>query len=113
MKGVGSIYSGPLTLAVLAALLMPMAAFAQEAPALRAHHFTLGGAVVWSGGYDIGDSTAQLRIDGSRVPGRSACVSIRCASRAASWAGRRWSCLVCSAIYKSGPVWWFGVLTVL
>jgi len=61
MKGVGSIYSGPLTLAVLAALLMPMAAFAQEAPALRAHHFTLGGGVVWSGGYDIGDSTAQLR----------------------------------------------------
>src|ERR1041385_2438700 len=43
-------------------------------------------------------------MEGRRVPGRSACVSMRCARRAASWAGRRWSCLVCSDIYKSGPV---------
>ena len=34
-------------------------ALAQDAPALRAHHFTIGAGVVWSGGYDIGDATAQ------------------------------------------------------
>ena len=45
-------------------LLTPITAFAQEAPALRAHHFTIEAGVVWSGGYDIGDTTAQLRGNG-------------------------------------------------
>ena len=35
------------------------------------------------------DSSAQLRMEGRRVPGRSAWFSMRCASRAASWAGKR------------------------
>jgi hypothetical protein len=41
----------------------PWTAFAQSAdePALRAHRFTAGGGVVWTGGYDIGGSTAELR----------------------------------------------------
>ena len=56
-----------LALALIAAA--PNAAFAQEAPSLRVHRFTLGGGVVWSGGYDIGDRTAQLRGNG---PGPSA-----------------------------------------
>jgi len=38
-----------------------MAAVAQEAPALRAGGFTVGAGVVWSGPYDIGDATAELR----------------------------------------------------
>ena len=49
------------TILALAFIAAPIAAFAQEAPALRAHHFTIGGGLVWSGGYDIGDATAQLR----------------------------------------------------
>ena len=44
-------------------------ASAQEAPALRAHRFTIGAGAVWSGGYDIGDATAELRGNG---PGPSA-----------------------------------------
>ena len=39
----------------------PMAASAQEAPALRAGHFTVGAGMVWSGAYGIGDATAELR----------------------------------------------------
>lgn len=42
----------------------PAAASAQEAPALRAHHFTIGAGVVWSGAYDIGEATAGLRGNG-------------------------------------------------
>jgi hypothetical protein len=42
---------------------------AQEAPALRAHRFTIGAGLAWSGPYDIGDATAQLRGNG---PGPSA-----------------------------------------
>ncbi len=34
---------------------------AQEAPALRPHRVVLDGGVHWSGGYPIGDATAQLR----------------------------------------------------
>ena len=49
------------TFLALALLAVPIAAFAQEAPALRAHRFTIGAGLVWSGGYDIGDATAQLR----------------------------------------------------
>jgi hypothetical protein len=37
---------------------------AQEAPSLRAHRFTIGGAIVWSGAYDIGEATAELRGNG-------------------------------------------------
>jgi hypothetical protein len=47
--------------ALLALLLMPAVAGAQEAPALRAHHFTIGAGLVWSGAYDIGTATAELR----------------------------------------------------
>jgi hypothetical protein len=42
---------------------------AQEAPMLRAHRFTIGAGLVWSGAYDIGDATAHLRGNG---PGASA-----------------------------------------
>jgi len=41
------------------------AAYAQtEAPGLRRHHVTLAAGINWSGGYDIGSSTAQLRGNG-------------------------------------------------
>jgi len=53
----------------LALISAPAVALAQEAPLLRAHRFMLGGGVVWSGGYDIGDATARLRGNG---PGPSA-----------------------------------------
>ena len=39
----------------------PSIAFAQERPALRAHHFTLGVGIQSSGGYDLGAATAELR----------------------------------------------------
>src|SRR5688572_11309385 len=42
----------------------PGTAIAQETPALRAHRFTIGGGVMWSGGYDVGDATAGLRGNG-------------------------------------------------
>ena len=42
----------------------PIIASAQAAPSLRTHQFTVGGGVVWSGGYDIGDATASLRGNG-------------------------------------------------
>jgi hypothetical protein len=46
---------------VLAAGLFAVPAQAQEAPGLRTHHVTFGAGVLWSGGYDVGDATAQLR----------------------------------------------------
>jgi len=52
-------------IAILLALLgLPGLASAQDAPALRVHRFVIGGGVVWSGGYDIGDATASLRGNG-------------------------------------------------
>jgi hypothetical protein len=51
-----------ITLALIAAA--PIVASAQDAPALRPHHFTLGAGVVWSGAYDIGGATARLRGNG-------------------------------------------------
>ena len=48
-------------LAIVAILGAPITARAQDAPALRKHQFTVGGGLAWSGGYDIGDATAQLR----------------------------------------------------
>lgn len=54
---------GRLRHCVLAAVLWwawPAIAVAQQAPALRPGHFTLGAAVVRAGTYDIGDATAQL-----------------------------------------------------
>ena len=42
----------------------PGTAVAQEAPALRAHRFTIGGGVVWSGAYDVGEAAAALRGNG-------------------------------------------------
>jgi len=46
---------------VLVLVLSAGVASAQEAPAWRAHRLVLEGGVVWSGGYDVGDVTAQLR----------------------------------------------------
>ena len=46
---------------LLAVLGLPGIAHGQDAPTLPRHHFTVGGGVVWSGGYDIGDATARLR----------------------------------------------------
>jgi hypothetical protein len=46
---------------MVAMLCAPITAWAQDAPELRKHQFTVGGGVVWSGAYQIGDSTAQLR----------------------------------------------------
>lgn len=50
----------PLLLAICLAA-TPIAAFAQEAPGLRARHFTVGAGGVWSGAYEIGDAAAELR----------------------------------------------------
>jgi hypothetical protein len=52
---------GALVLGCLSA----SAASAQDAPALRAHRLVLEGGVVWSGGYSIGDTDAQLRGNGT------------------------------------------------
>jgi hypothetical protein len=53
---------GFLSVAMLiAAFLTPGVAFAQDHPALRAHHFTLGAGLLKSGGYDLGAATAELR----------------------------------------------------
>jgi hypothetical protein len=35
-----------------------------DAPSLRAHHVTVSGGIVWTGGYGIGSSTAELRGNG-------------------------------------------------
>jgi len=64
----------PMRLAQLALMCVALVAAsglasAQDAPSLRAHRFTIGGAIVWSGAYDIGEATAQLRGNG---PGASA-----------------------------------------
>jgi hypothetical protein len=40
---------------------VPAIAHAQEAPSLRAHRVTVSAGVLWSGGYDVGSATAQLR----------------------------------------------------
>ncbi len=55
-------------LLVMLVMLVPAAAGAQERPGLRRGHFTIGVAGVWSGSYDVGDSTAELRGNG---PGSS------------------------------------------
>jgi hypothetical protein len=34
---------------------------ADQVPSLRAHHVTLSGGLVWTGGYSIGETTAELR----------------------------------------------------
>lgn len=49
---------------ILAMLLLPAFAFAQNGPGLRRGHVTFGAGVLQSGGYDIGDATAQLRGNG-------------------------------------------------
>ncbi len=59
---------GPLFVAAIALSCVPLVAHAQEAPSLRAHHFTIGAGLLWSGAYDIGDATAQLRGNGSGTP---------------------------------------------
>ena len=56
-------------LLLLAFMAVAATAFAQEAPRLRDHHVTLGGGVIWSGGYGVGESTAQLR---GNAPGATA-----------------------------------------
>lgn len=50
---------------MLMLILVPGFATAQDGPALRPHHFTIGAGLVWSGGYDIGDAVAQLRGNGT------------------------------------------------
>jgi hypothetical protein len=45
-------------------LAVPALAWAQEPPALRAHHLTIDLGVEWSGGYDVGTATAELRGNG-------------------------------------------------
>ena len=37
---------------------------AQDAPSLSARRFTIGGGIVWSGTYEIGDTAAELRGNG-------------------------------------------------
>lgn len=59
---------GCLGWVLMVLLLAPAFASAQDRPGLRPGRFTLGAAVVQSGGYDIGDATAQLRGNG---PGAS------------------------------------------
>lgn len=54
-------------LALLVIFVVPGAADAQgvdTAPALRAHHLTLSGGMVWAAGYPIGDALAELRGNG-------------------------------------------------
>ena len=51
--------------ALLAALLaIPGGVSAQEGPSFRAHEFTVGAGIVWSGAHDIGDAAASLRGNG-------------------------------------------------
>ena len=40
-------------------------AHAQSSPELRAHHVTINAGVLWSGSFDVGIATAQLRGNGS------------------------------------------------
>jgi len=42
-------------------LVLAPPAYAQEAPALRAHRVVVEGGMVWSGSYALGDASAQLR----------------------------------------------------
>lgn len=46
---------------LVACLLVPAVCLAQEGPQLREHHLMLGAGLAWSGSYDVGDATAQLR----------------------------------------------------
>ena len=58
-----------LSAVLIAVLMFPAVAGAQEGPALRAHHFTIGAGFVSSGAYDIGTATAELR---GNAPGATA-----------------------------------------
>jgi hypothetical protein len=56
-----------LTAALAIWLVADARAFAQgtpDAPSLRAHHVTVSGGLVWTGGYAIGSSDAELRGNG-------------------------------------------------
>jgi hypothetical protein len=55
--------SGIITL-LLVLLVWPQPAGAQDEPSQRRHQVTVGGGVGWSGPYNIGDATAQLRGNG-------------------------------------------------
>ena len=55
--------AGTVTL-LFALLVSPPLAGAQDEPSLRRHPFTVGGGVVWSGPYNIGDAAAELRGNG-------------------------------------------------
>ena len=65
---------------------LPAIAHAQDAPALRAHRFTVGAGMVWSGGYDIGDATAQLA---RQRPRRDTAADSRCSRRIRASRGDR------------------------
>jgi hypothetical protein len=54
-------YGGQVLLMLAALVLLPIAANAQEAPALRAHRFTIEAAMTSFGGYGVGSATAELR----------------------------------------------------
>lgn len=52
---------GPGVTLLVACVLVPAIASAQEGPQLREHHLMLGAGLAWSGSYGIGDAAAQLR----------------------------------------------------
>jgi hypothetical protein len=49
------------SLVLMTLLSLPAIAQAQDAPSLREHRVTVSAGVSWSGGYDVGSATAQLR----------------------------------------------------
>jgi opacity protein-like surface antigen len=49
---------------MLVALVLPVAAAAQDAPSLRARRLAVEAAATWSGRYDVGTATASLRGNG-------------------------------------------------
>jgi len=56
---------GSLALVAVVALVASTPVNAQQAPELRDNRLTISAGMMWSGGYDIGDSTAQLRGNGT------------------------------------------------
>jgi hypothetical protein len=56
-------------LALMACVLLPVLAAAQDGPALRPGHAMVDASLVWAGGYDVGSATAQLR---GNAPGATA-----------------------------------------
>ena len=57
--------AGRTGLLLAAFVLTGSAAAAQQAATLRPHRVTLGGGIVWSGGYSLGVTSAELRGNGT------------------------------------------------